>query len=300
MSATYYPSDEILTRYRTRRAVWAYVRLARPFTLLAPVLGRLANAIRRLVDQLGDRDSVRRRIEHAVGFPISAAESEALLGALGVSARFRLGVEHWIVAPSADGKSEDSQSEYEEAWFREDGTHSVEYRPTHHVARFLRTWVDLVSRLLHNHEEGDPARDIAAEILRGLQEEESPGSCLKCHRTDYVDPAGRIKWNPTSPSEPWRTSTVFTHYPHVGLVGCTSCHQRRPEDTTSTDPRLVDLGRSGRLAGDFAAIGVQSCSRCHVPELAGDSCLQCHYYHFGRMTHRMAKTSPSSESSRGD
>lgn len=45
MSATYFPSDEIVSRYRTRRAVMGYVRLARPFTLIAPALGMASGGI---------------------------------------------------------------------------------------------------------------------------------------------------------------------------------------------------------------------------------------------------------------
>jgi 4-hydroxybenzoate polyprenyltransferase len=45
MSATYFPSDEIVSRYRRRRAVTAYVRLARPFTLVAPALGMASGGI---------------------------------------------------------------------------------------------------------------------------------------------------------------------------------------------------------------------------------------------------------------
>lgn len=45
MSATYFPSDEIVSRYRSRRTALAYVRLARPFTLLAPALGMASGSI---------------------------------------------------------------------------------------------------------------------------------------------------------------------------------------------------------------------------------------------------------------
>ena len=45
MSATYFPSDEIVSRYRTRRAVMGYVRLARPFTLVAPALGMASGGV---------------------------------------------------------------------------------------------------------------------------------------------------------------------------------------------------------------------------------------------------------------
>jgi 4-hydroxybenzoate polyprenyltransferase len=45
MSATYFPSDEIVSRYRSRRAVVAYVRLARPFTLVVPALGMASGGI---------------------------------------------------------------------------------------------------------------------------------------------------------------------------------------------------------------------------------------------------------------
>lgn len=45
MSATYFPSDEIVSRYRSRRTALAYVRLARPFTLIAPALGMASGGI---------------------------------------------------------------------------------------------------------------------------------------------------------------------------------------------------------------------------------------------------------------
>lgn len=45
MSATYFPSDEIVSRYRTRRRAGAYLALSRPFTLLAPALGMASGGI---------------------------------------------------------------------------------------------------------------------------------------------------------------------------------------------------------------------------------------------------------------
>lgn len=45
MSATYFPSDEIVARYRGQRALIGYVRLARPFTLIPPMLGMASGGI---------------------------------------------------------------------------------------------------------------------------------------------------------------------------------------------------------------------------------------------------------------
>jgi 4-hydroxybenzoate polyprenyltransferase len=45
MSATYFPSDEIVSRFRARRTVLGYWQLARPFTLLAPALGMASGGI---------------------------------------------------------------------------------------------------------------------------------------------------------------------------------------------------------------------------------------------------------------
>ena len=45
MSATYFPSDEIVSRFRARRTVLGYWRLARPFTLLAPALGMASGGV---------------------------------------------------------------------------------------------------------------------------------------------------------------------------------------------------------------------------------------------------------------
>ncbi|MBZ0136590.1 MAG: UbiA family prenyltransferase [Planctomycetes bacterium] len=45
MSATYFPSDEIVSRYRSRRTALAYVRLARPFTLVAPAMGMASGGV---------------------------------------------------------------------------------------------------------------------------------------------------------------------------------------------------------------------------------------------------------------
>lgn len=264
------------------------------------VVGRLAMAIRRFVEQLGERENVRRRIEDAVGFPISSTESEVLLGALSASASFRSRVEHWFSTPPPAGSIKYFENEFEEAWLWEGKTSSVVYRPKHHAAPFLHTWLDLVSRLRHNRDEGDLRQKIAVEILGGLNGEESPGSCLKCHNADYIDFAGRIMWNPAPLLEPGRTSTVFTHYPHFGLVDCTGCHEQRNEDISPTSSRSADEGTGGRFSEDFAPIEIEDCSRCHVPELVGDSCLQCHYYHLGNMTQNVTNTFPSSQEPRVD
>jgi 4-hydroxybenzoate polyprenyltransferase len=45
MSATYFPSDDVVARFRGRRAVMAYVRLSRPFTLVVPMLGIASGAL---------------------------------------------------------------------------------------------------------------------------------------------------------------------------------------------------------------------------------------------------------------
>ncbi|MBX3458355.1 MAG: UbiA family prenyltransferase [Planctomycetes bacterium] len=45
MSATYFPSDEIVARYRGQRALRGYIRLARPFTLIPPMLGMASGGI---------------------------------------------------------------------------------------------------------------------------------------------------------------------------------------------------------------------------------------------------------------
>lgn len=45
MSATYFPSDEIVARYRGQRALLGYVRLSRPFTLIPPMLGMASGGI---------------------------------------------------------------------------------------------------------------------------------------------------------------------------------------------------------------------------------------------------------------
>lgn len=45
MSATYFPSDEIVARYRGQRALAGYVRLSRPFTLIPPMLGMASGGI---------------------------------------------------------------------------------------------------------------------------------------------------------------------------------------------------------------------------------------------------------------
>ncbi|MHC4841290.1 MAG: UbiA prenyltransferase family protein [Planctomycetota bacterium] len=45
MAVSFYPSDEIVERFRKRQALWALVRLSRPFTLIAPALGMLSGGL---------------------------------------------------------------------------------------------------------------------------------------------------------------------------------------------------------------------------------------------------------------
>ena len=95
--------------------------------------------------------------------------------------------------------------------------------------------------------------------------------CLQCHTVERAT-IRRVQ----------RTQSVlrrarYDHRPHVMLRGCLDCHARIPFDEhLGTDvPVPAEL--------DNAAIqnvpGIETCRRCHTPDLSFDRCRTCHEFH---------------------
>lgn len=264
-------------------------------------IGRLAAAVRRLVDDLGDSATFQARLERAFGPRLAAADVDALSGGSHGYALVRTGAQNWLADPAAGAAR---TGDTEGHWAREDDAYTISYHPIEHADRFVKAWLDLVTPLRDAGADGDPVREAARRIFDELAADEAPGQCLKCHSSGTIEPRrsdrrttlvsgrqadsqdSRVRWHPgLGVDDGWRL-TVFSHAPHLSLLpNCTTCHRQNAEYDKDKFLAGYQPGAT-HIVGSFAPIRMDTCTACHTPERAGDSCLQCHNYHGRAPVHR--------------
>jgi len=240
----------------------------------------LAIATRSLIEDLAKRGhaAVVERLQTLLGREVKSAELEALAGRLSpdVVRSYR---DRWFSEPpTAASTGEDRIALLESVaaggWVRDDRTFSLRYRPTGHADPWLRAWLDVLAEAASG-----PQRELADPLLRASLQPAAPGQCGHCHSLRR-DAAGRlaIQWRAFQPEEESRGFTRFDHRPHLlsHADDCTSCH-RIGEATQLTDAHPVRP--SEVFTAGFEPMIKASCSGCHTPTIAGDSCTQCHRYH---------------------
>ncbi|HAT50273.1 MAG: cytochrome c3 family protein [Nitrospirae bacterium] len=155
----------------------------------------------------------------------------------------------------------------DEAWTRGGGWYRagyfLYYRPSGHNDPFLRSWVDLLSRL------PDPA---AQQLRTVLSDKNAPGVCEKCHRELLKHREEPMHGDGLD----IRSLTRFSHKPHVNALrnNCQECHRMETTVPSSTSGDPIVSQTMG-----FTAITRESCVACHSRDKAGEDCLQCHNYH---------------------
>lgn len=169
-------------------------------------------------------------------------------------------------------------------WYR--GEFALRYRPTGHADPFMRAWIDIAA--------AKPQTEGGSRLLSVFSGAQAPGTCLRCHSVDRVrdgaaTAAGTVNWSPMDYDPDLRKFVRFAHAPHFSLIaesgGCQTCHAViRPGGsggaTAFQEQYLLDDPKTGVIAG-FSQPTVATCSACHAPGQAGDSCIQCHAYHVG-------------------
>jgi len=163
----------------------------------------------------------------------------------------------------------------EGGWYRHDQKYTLYYRPGGHADPFLTAWLDATA---------DDATPTAQAIFNQLSAETAPGVCMKCHTVDRVGGRQTVQWETAQPQPDRRPFTTFKHTAHFSLMGdqgCATCHVL---DVAADHARGFGLNRDPAVfQSNFTPMNKATCSTCHQPAKAGDSCQQCHNYHTGDM-----------------
>ncbi len=183
-------------------------------------------------------------------------------------------------------------------WAAKGGWHqqygALYYRSTGHADPLIKSWLDQTAKRIDSPLALAHFKD-GFDFRSGV-ESKSSGSCLKCHAVDEIrDESGkltgaRIQWQSSGEGTSSHTFTRYDHATHLLLTDCRSCHQTVTEDPGFTDSfptsesweegtKWTTKADPSKFVSNFKAIKKQTCSECHQPGKAGDSCIQCHLYH---------------------
>jgi hypothetical protein len=262
----------------------------------------LATAIKQLfADLVESKDTaLRDRLATVIGIPVSDADIRALVA--GLSADTLRGANGWI---HGDGQSDSAgpgahlpgfgvqsnailaeprTAEFQRvnpvtsfaptgAWFLDDATLSIRYRPAAHADPVLTSWLELLAGASNMAQE-----PLLRTTFKELSQPTAGGLCASCHSIEQIATGGLIiNWHAYDGTPERRSFTKFSHGPHLilpQLAGCTTCHAIDSKSTTS-----YAGWEPGRFSSQFHPISKQRCTECHTARAAGDDCQQCHIYH---------------------
>jgi hypothetical protein len=169
-------------------------------------------------------------------------------------------------------------------WYR--GEFALRYRPTGHEDPFMRAWIDVAA--------ASPQTEGGDSLLSVFSGAQAPGTCLRCHSIDRIQDGsaagtGAVNWTPMDYDPDIRTFVRFAHAPHFSLIGesggCQTCHAVVRPDASGGVGAFQDQYAQGDphagIVAGFSQPTLATCSTCHAPGRAGDSCTQCHAYHVG-------------------
>ena len=158
-----------------------------------------------------------------------------------------------------------SQPPMHGGWYVDAGKRSLAYAPKGHADPVLKRWLELLAS----------ANRLDDEILTPPAAQ----TCLTCHQPTQAGGAKKIVWRYNHDASE-RSTVKFSHLPHVTLpqlANCRSCHQTKGDNSLHLVTHGASLGER-----DFKPLKKSDCAACHTPQGAGDSCQQCHHYHWRR------------------
>jgi hypothetical protein len=239
----------------------------------------LAIAIKKLLTELSEAGpaAVRARLAAVLQREITDDELNALVGGLSVDT-LRPAARAWLAQEAlAANQPAGNGAAGAGAWFRDDATLSIRYRPAIHADPILTGWLSLLAGV------GDlENKPLALALFKEMSRPTAPGLCASCHSVEQSR-AGRlaIHWRAADRTKSPRAFTKFSHSPHVllpELADCTACHTI--DSGADTSPSYAGWNATA-FTSEFRPIAKQSCAACHTAKGAGDSCQQCHNYHVG-------------------
>lgn len=174
-------------------------------------------------------------------------------------------------------------------WYLDEKDFALRYTPMGHGNAFLRQWLTSTA---------DASKAGNAAMVQGMFDtlgSTAGAACMKCHSVDGTNGGSKanrmVNWNAKTPLAGERGFVKFSHRPHLNiseLRNCRSCHQIEAQDVLAQFKGLDPHNIGGQVG--FKMMSRASCSNCHQPKLAGDSCTKCHNYHIGeapRWRHKM-------------
>jgi hypothetical protein len=252
----------------------------------------LAGGIKRLVAEMvaSVRGTVGERLPSTLGHSVSDTDVRAMVAGLSADT-VRRAANAWAIggSPPAGANNANHANANDQrkslafdpagAWFYDDVSLSVRYRPAGHADPVMAAWLNTLA--------GTPNLDqhpLAAAMFKELTKPNVPGLCASCHSAEKL-PAGDtvINWRAYDRTGEPRGFTKFAHGPHLllqQLVDCTHCHSI--DAAASSAPAYTGLD-AVRFVSDFAPISKRQCVECHTAKAAGDRCQQCHNYHVGHL-----------------
>jgi cytochrome c553 len=175
--------------------------------------------------------------------------------------------------PTAEPEVDEEKFARLGGWYRRD--FGIFFHPTGHEDGFLISWLDYAGRNAGDDNAGEA-------VFKSLSGKNAQGGCVKCHSVDAIPGGGKqVNWAPSGVKQAKQRLTAFSHAPHfsvVGPKGCLTCHQidgkAKYQDTYSQPD-------AAQFASNFTSVSLATCSECHNPKFAGETCLTCHNYHAG-------------------
>lgn len=172
-------------------------------------------------------------------------------------------------------------------WYRDDLTYTLYYRPSGHADAFLKAWIELSAK--------NPESESATDIFKQFAADKAPGLCMKCHSVDEDSQSKQllVNWVGTRPMPHNRPFTRFKHSAHFSLLnesGCVTCHKMDSKSDYAAS--FIDNHDPHHFSSSFQPLDRMTCADCHTPDLAGDSCLQCHNYHTGTFRPALTEETP--------
>jgi hypothetical protein len=143
----------------------------------------------------------------------------------------------------------------------------VSYRPVAHAD-------DLLASLMMLMQIDRPNGSAQAVVMGRINEafENDFRTCTKCHSEQN----GEIAWTSSDRTKGLSGFAKFNHSPHLTMLAsqseCSSCH------VLETSSHGVEMAGLETVRG-FLPHRNESCTSCHAPGLANNSCLNCHQYH---------------------
>ena len=254
---------------------------------------QLATAIKKLVSELADYSSSgekARTVRLSKAFSLEATDPELQTLQAELSAanfvmqmfkqRYLPQLEDDLAGEEVDATDDEElttdwmASKHMSGWRVDSDEGAISYRAVAHSDSWLKTWIETLGKSQGKTAQMTSMDEMRAG-LRALMLDELSGdfkSCTKCHTVQ----GEAAPWSAAGRLYDASGFTKFNHRPHMAMLNepgnCLTCHIPKNE---SSDASIA-------MPRGFLPHDKETCSSCHAPGKANNTCLNCHQYHHER------------------